>query len=224
MTHQTADLDWRDDRIPVSRQFDDPYFSLEDGLAETEHVFLQGNHIATRLHAPLSIAELGFGTGLNFLATWALHRASGSTSPLKFTTFEAFPMTADDMAAALAAFPQLSDLAAPLVKMVRSGEWQIQSGPVSLQVIVGDARETLPKWEGKADAWYLDGFSPAKNPELWGADMMAQVAAHTTAGGTLATYTAAGHVRRALAEAGFTVTRSPGFGRKRHMTSAEMPN
>jgi len=224
MTHQTADLDWRDDRIPVSRQFDDPYFSLEDGLAETEHVFLHGNRIATRLHAPLSIAELGFGTGLNFLATWALHRASGSTSPLQFNTFEAFPMKADDMAAALAAFPRLSDLAAPLVKMVRSGEWKMQSGPVSLQVIVGDARETLPKWEGKADAWYLDGFSPAKNPELWGADLMAQVAAHTTAGGTLATYTAAGHVRRALAEAGFTVTRSPGFGRKRHMTSAEMPN
>lgn len=223
MTHQTADLEWRDARIPVSRQFDDPYFSLDDGLAETDHVFLQGNDIPARLSAPLSIAELGFGTGLNFLATWSAHIASGSSAPLTFTSFEAFPMSAQDMAAALAAFPQLTDLAQPLVQMVEAGHWQMQHGPISLSVIIGDARMTLPAWQGKADAWYLDGFSPAKNPELWQADLMAEVAAHTTAGGTLATYTAAGHVRRALAAAGFEVTRTPGFGRKRHMTRARMP-
>ncbi|MEL7093309.1 MAG: tRNA (5-methylaminomethyl-2-thiouridine)(34)-methyltransferase MnmD, partial [Pseudomonadota bacterium] len=89
-----------------------------------------------------------------------------------------------------------------------------------VEVISGDARATLPLWHGAADAWFLDGFSPAKNPELWGADLMAQVARHTAPGGTAATYTAAGHVRRGLEAAGFTVTRAPGFGRKRHMTKA----
>jgi tRNA U34 5-methylaminomethyl-2-thiouridine-forming methyltransferase MnmC len=87
-----------------------------------------------------------------------------------------------------------------------------------LDVIIGDARETLANWDGQADAWFLDGFSPGKNPELWGADLMAQVGAHTTKGGTVATYTAAGFVRRALGDAGFEIERVAGFGRKRHMT------
>ena len=85
---------------------------------------------------------------------------------------------------------------------------------------MGDARETLPRWAGKADAWYLDGFSPAKNPEWWGPDLMRQVALHTEKGGSIATYTAAGFVRRGLQEAGFSVTRVAGYGRKRHMTKA----
>ncbi len=93
-----------------------------------------------------------------------------------------------------------------------------------LHVILGDARETLAEWEDQADAWYLDGFSPAKNPELWQADLMMQVARHTKPGGTAATYTAAGFVRRGLAEAGFDVTRVPGYGRKRHMSVARKPD
>ena len=90
-------------------------------------------------------------------------------------------------------------------------------------VILGDANTTLPAWQGRADAWFLDGFSPAKNPELWSADLMAQVAAHTAPGGSFATYTAAGHVRRALSEAGFAVERRPGHARKRHMTTGTRP-
>ena len=91
------------------------------------------------------------------------------------------------------------------------------------EIHIGDARQTLPEWAGRADAWFLDGFAPARNPDLWGEALLHQVAAHTMAGGTLATYTAAGHVRRALADAGFEVTRVPGYGRKKHMTIARMP-
>lgn len=94
---------------------------------------------------------------------------------------------------------------------------------MTLEIVRGDARETLPGHDGLADAWFLDGFAPAKNPELWGDALMAEVAAHTAPGGTLASYTAAGHVRRALAAAGLEVTRAPGFGRKRHMTVARRP-
>ncbi|MEO0746057.1 MAG: tRNA (5-methylaminomethyl-2-thiouridine)(34)-methyltransferase MnmD, partial [Pseudomonadota bacterium] len=93
-------------------------------------------------------------------------------------------------------------------------------GDVELTLITGDARQALPAWDGRADAWFLDGFSPAKNPELWGEALMAEVGRHTAPGGTAATYTAAGHVRRGLEAAGFTVDRVPGFGRKRHMTRA----
>lgn len=215
---QSATLDWRDGVIPVSTRFDDPYFSLAGGLEETRHVFLQGNDLPARLRPGFRVAELGFGTGLN---TLALALAAGET-PIHFTSFEAFPMTATDIARALDAFPDARALADPFLAAWRAGERRFDVGPVSVHVIEGDARDTLPAWDGRADAWFLDGFSPAKNPELWSPDLMAEVAAHTAPGGTAATYTAAGFVRRGLEDAGFTVTRTPGFGRKRHMTVARM--
>jgi tRNA U34 5-methylaminomethyl-2-thiouridine-forming methyltransferase MnmC len=95
-------------------------------------------------------------------------------------------------------------------------------GAMSVEVVEGDARDCLPLWQGKADAWYLDGFSPAKNPELWSPDLMEEVARHTAPGGTFATYTAAGFVRRGLRDAGFAVERLPGHGSKRHMTAGRL--
>ncbi len=217
------ELDWRDNAIPVSRRFDDPYFSLAGGLAETRHVFLGGNDLPARFRDGLQIAELGFGTGLNLLATVLAHRGPGE---LHFTSFEAFPLPPVAIARALEAFPETAPLAPAYL-----AQWSGQDGPLrrlqfpglTATILIGDARETLPAWTGRADAWFLDGFSPAKNPELWSPELMAEVARHTAPGGTFATYTAAGHVRRALSEAGFTVTRQPGFGRKRHMTTGLLP-
>lgn len=208
-------LDWRDDLIPVSRQFDDPYFSLAGGLEETRHVFLAGNGLPGRFRDGFQIAELGFGTGLNLVAVLLAHRGPGRVS---YTSFEAYPMPAADMARALAAFDGLAEIAEQLLAQWALGARVLQFPNVTARIIVGDARETLPRWEGQADAWFLDGFSPAKNPELWSPELMAEVARHTVKGGTFATYTAAGHVRRSLAEAGFQVSRAPGFGRKRHMS------
>lgn len=222
MQDQTAELEWRDGQVPVSTRFDDPYFSLEDGLAETRHVFLDGNDLPARFREGFHVAELGFGTGLNLLATWAAWRASGTQGALRYTSFEAFPMALYDMETALAAFPELGELPAALLSAMRAGGTEHDLGDVHLTLIVGDARRTLPTWGGQADAWFLDGFSPAKNPELWNADLMAEVAAHTAPGGTAATYTAAGFVRRGLEAAGFAVTRIPGYGRKRHMTQARL--
>ncbi len=209
-------LDWRDGIVPVSRRFDDPYFSLADGLAETRHVFLAGNGLPARLGPGFSIAELGFGTGLNMLAT--LIAAEGRAGPVRYTSFEAFPLTAAQIGRALEAFPEAAAVAGPFLAAWAAGGRRFDIGPLRVEVIVGDARETLPAWKGAADAWFLDGFAPAKNPELWSDEMMAQVAGHTLPGGTFATYTAAGHVRRALAAAGFAVERRAGYGRKRHMT------
>ncbi|WP_299613609.1 tRNA (5-methylaminomethyl-2-thiouridine)(34)-methyltransferase MnmD [uncultured Tateyamaria sp.] len=217
MQDQRADLEWRDGRVPVSVRFDDPYFSLDNGLAETRHVFLDGNDLPARFVDGFHIAELGFGTGLNFLTAWAAWRAAGVQGRLRFTSFEAFPVELEAMEKALAAFPKVAELAGALVA---AGGGSAEFEDATLTVIEGDARATLPAWDGAADAWFLDGFSPAKNPELWGAELMAEVGRHTVPAGTVATYTAAGFVRRGLEEAGFTVTRVPGFGRKRHMTRA----
>jgi tRNA U34 5-methylaminomethyl-2-thiouridine-forming methyltransferase MnmC len=222
MNDQTTPLTWRDThggRVPISTRFDDPYYSLDNGLAETHHVFIDGNDLPARANTPLHIAELGFGTGLNFLACLSLRRSA----PLRFTSFEQFPLETEQIATALRAFPAIDPT--PLLQAYAAA----LHGPspvtpqATLHIITGDARNTLPTWHDKADAWFLDGFSPAKNPELWSDTLMQEVAHHTNPGGTLATYTAAGHVRRALATAGFDVMRTAGFGRKRHMTRATLP-
>lgn len=129
-------------------------------------------------------------------------------------------MALSDMAKALQAFPELANWRDRFLA-VWDGE-SCDLGTLQVKVIAGNARETLPVWNGQADAWFLDGFSPAKNPELWEPELMADVARHTARGGTAATYTAAGFVRRGLETAGFSVTRAPGFGRKRHMTQAKL--
>ena len=210
-----AALDWRDGTTPVSTRFDDPYFSLAGGLEETRHVFLTGNDLPARLTPGFHVAELGFGTGLNLLA---LHLCAPGM-PLRYTTFEGFPMTAEEMARAHQAFPQAAAVAAPLVEAWEEGARRFAFHAIEVTVVEGDVRQTLPAWEGAAEAWFLDGFSPAKNPEMWSDEILAEVGRHTTRGGTFATYTAAGHVRRALTAAGFTVERRPGFGTKRHMSA-----
>lgn len=217
-----ATLEWRGE-IPVSTRFDDPYFSLEDGLSETRHVFLAGNGLPGRFRDGFHVAELGFGTGLNLLTTLKAWRDTGQSGRLRFTTFEAFPLEAPEMLRAQAAFPELEALSQELAPFWQQGAQSFDLPDLHFEMIVGDARETLPGWQGAADAWFLDGFSPARNPELWGEALLAEVAGHMAPGGTAATYTAAGHVRRALQAAGLAVARVPGYGRKRHMTIAERP-
>lgn len=204
-------IEWRNG-VPVSTLFDDPFYSLDNGLAETRYVFLDGNDLPGRFRDGFHVAELGFGTGLNFLTTLMAFREARCCGRLQFTSFEAFPMDEADMRAALQPYPDLpvEALFAPV------------GSDYSLTVIHGDVRDSLPSWNGRADAWFLDGFAPAKNPEMWGADLLTEVARHTAADGTFATYTAVGDVRRALAAAGFEVGRIPGFGRKRHMTRGRL--
>jgi len=217
LPHQPT-LTWKDEGIPVSTRFDDPYFSLNDGLAETRHVFLAGNDLPRRLTDGFHIAELGFGTGLNLLATLIAWHATGRPGTLYYTSFEAYPLPAQDIARALQHFPEASAVAQPFLAQWATGATDIRLEGLTARIILGDARDTLPLWPHKADAWFLDGFSPAKNPELWSEPLMEQVARHTAPMGTLATYTAAGHVRRALQAAGFQIDRRAGHGRKRHMT------
>ncbi len=216
---QPHPLEWRKGDVPVSLQFDDPFFSLDNGLAETAHVFLRGNDLPEQFCDGFHIAELGFGTGLNFLASLAAFRAAEIKGVLHFTSFEAFPLQSADLIRAWGAHhAALPADACTALTQAPDLPQQIIGPDYVLQLILGDARVTVPQWDGVADAWFLDGFSPAKNPELWEDHLMKAVADHTKKGGSCATYTAAGAVRRALETAGFTVTRVQGFGRKRHMT------
>ena len=213
-------LMWKNNAVPVSSRFDDPYYSLENGVAETQHVFLAGNDLPARFADGFHIAELGFGTGLNLLVTLQAWRATKARGVLHYTSFEQYPLRRDDILAAHRAFPALSPIAKDLTPFL--GEQEFCLPDLQFRMILGDARATLPGQSWQADAWFLDGFSPAKNPELWEGDLMQAVGQHTKQGGTCATYTAAGHVRRALGDAGFDITRLPGFGRKRHMTRGVM--
>jgi len=217
MDPKTARLIWQADGTPRSPQFDDPYFSAAGGLAEAQHVFLAGNALPARFTTGFHIAELGFGTGLNLLAAWQAWQQSNQTGPLRFTSFEAYPLSHPDIEKALDHWPSLAPLARPLLAAWPCTALRLPS--LHFDLVLGDARSTLPAWQGQAHAWFLDGFSPGKNPELWEAALMHAVATHTAPSGTFATYTAAGHVRRALASAGFTVARTRGFARKRHMSS-----
>lgn len=211
-------IEWRDS-VPISARFGDPFYSLKDGLAETRYVYLDGNDLPARFRDGFHVAELGFGTGLGFLTALAAFRDAGTPGKLRFTSFEAYPMNRDDMARALAPFPEL-----PTDILLENGIAPHITGPdFDLHIVLGDARETVPNMPVRADAWFLDGFAPAQNPELWEDTLLHAVAAHTAPGGTFATYTAVGRIRRTLAEAGFTVDRISGFGAKPHMTRGKMP-
>lgn len=218
-----ADLRW-EDGVPVSAEFDDPYYSRADGLAETRHVFLEGNDLPARWMGAeaFAIAELGFGTGLNFCATWQAWEASGAAGRLEFTSFELHPLDGEAIDAALRVWPELDRYRERLTAVWTPDGQIFDFGAVRLTVITGDAREALPRWGGKADAWFLDGFAPSRNPAMWEEDLLGAVAAACNPGGSFATYTVAGFVRRGLQAAGFEIERRPGFGRKREMLAGRI--
>ncbi|MEM7464766.1 MAG: tRNA (5-methylaminomethyl-2-thiouridine)(34)-methyltransferase MnmD [Pseudomonadota bacterium] len=223
------DVIWLEDQIPFSQRFEDTYFSKTDGRAETSHVFLGGNNLPQRWHnqQDFMIVELGFGTGLNFLETlrqW--NRIGNSPARLDFVSFELYPLDADSMRKAHAKWPELDEISTELTsRWIQDADMQqIEfDNNVTLSVFASDANARLPRFELSADAFFLDGFSPAKNPELWSAELLQSVFDHTKPGGTFATYTAAGWVRRNLESAGFETEKIKGFANKRHMLIGRRP-
>lgn len=209
----------------------DIFYSQDDGLAETRHVFFGGNRLpeAWSGRTEFVVSELGFGTGLNLLALAALAdeaSARGEAVPrLVYQSVEWEPRPASDLGVLAARWPELARPAQALAAVYRPvrgwNRWSWPWGEVVL--FVGDAR-TLPDENPgfrPADAWFLDGFAPDRNPELWDPALLAWVYGKTVPGGTAATYSAAGTVKRGLREGGFTVVRTGGWGRKRHMVRAE---
>ncbi|WP_309603993.1 tRNA (5-methylaminomethyl-2-thiouridine)(34)-methyltransferase MnmD [Phenylobacterium sp.] len=224
-------LVWTADGQPRSRLYDDVYFSAEDGLAEARAVFLAGCGLpdAWQGRRRFVVGELGFGTGLNGLALIDLwSRTRPPDGRLHIFSVEAHPLVVAEARRALARWPELAPLAERLLAAWpgrASGVHRLEFADlgVILDVAAGEAATALDAWSGRADAWFLDGFSPARNPAMWRDEVLALVAARSAPGAVAATFTVAGAVRRGLAEAGFAVARAPGFGRKRQRLTAWLP-
>lgn len=225
-----AQLDWDDQGQPLSRQFGDVYFSRDDGLGETRHVFLACNDLPRRFAelpagGRLVIGETGFGTGMNFLCAWQLFdQLAPADARLHFVSVEKYPLAPADLHRALALWPELAPWSSQLLEQyvaIHPGFQRLllAGGRVVLTLLVGDVLEQLPQLDARVDAWFLDGFAPAKNPQMWNDALFAQLARLSAPGASLATFTSAGFVRRGLIAAGFAMQRVPGYGRKREMLS-----
>ena len=237
-TIQHAKIHFNQENTPVSDKFDDVYFSNQDGLAETHYVFLEGNqlweHWVNYQEAHFVIAETGFGTGLNFFAVTTLFREfrqKHPDSPLKrlyFISFEKYPLLLDALQQAHLAYPQFSHLAQHLQQHWLNpiqGCYRFHFDETTLDLWFGDVAENLPQlgdyMNGKIDAWFLDGFAPSKNPDMWNEQLYQQMFRFTKLQGTFATFTAASAVRKGLENAGFNMTKRKGFGKKRECLSGQ---
>ena len=237
-TIQHAKIHFNQENTPVSDKFDDVYFSNQDGLAETHYVFLEGNQLWERWvnyqEAYFVIAETGFGTGLNFFAVTSLFREFRQKypdSPLKhlyFISFEKYPLPLDTLQQAHLAYPQFYNLAQQLQQHWLNpiqGCYRFHFNETTLDLWFGDVAENLPQlgdyMNDKIDAWFLDGFAPSKNPDMWNEQLYQQMFRFTKPQGTFATFTAASAVRKGLENVGFDMTKRKGFGKKRECLSGQ---
>jgi tRNA 5-methylaminomethyl-2-thiouridine biosynthesis bifunctional protein len=240
-----AQLHWDDEGQPLSSVFGDVYFSRANGLEETRHVFLQHNQLTERWQAlndgdHFTIAETGFGSGLNFLAAWQLWQAIAPvTAQLHFVSVEKFPLTQQDLKRALALWPELSEFTEQLIAaypvIVGHGFHRLNfmQGRIKLTLIIDDAsagfaqllatnHPAFARNCAKVDAWFLDGFAPAKNPQMWSDELFNNIRQLSQRGTTAATFSAAAIVKQGLKNAGFHIQKVAGFGRKREMVKAVM--
>lgn len=209
-----------------SERFQDVYFSREDGLAESRHVFLDGNDLpAAWKDKPLfRIGETGFGTGLNFLAAWKMFAQTASPGQaLSFHSVEKHPLLRSEIEAALLPWKEdLGDFLQSFLALYPENPKEnlieiLPSPNVRLRILIGDASEEIPHFDSPMDSWFLDGFTPSKNPDMWSEPVFSALAERSRPGTTLGTFTVAGFVRRGLEQAGFSVEKTRGYGKKKDM-------
>ena len=224
----SACIDWRSDGHPVSSKYDDIYYSASSGIEETRHTFIQHNRLPERFRALppgdlFTIGETGFGTGLNFLCTWKLFEEQAAPGTrLRYISTEKYPLNQQDLTRALRLWPELEHYSQQLLNTYRTAtpgqqHFLFDNGRVCLTLLIGDVLDTLPDLEGTVDAWFLDGFNPSKNPDMWQPKLFRNMASKSHSGTSYATFTAARMVRDDLTETGFSVEKVPGFGKKRDM-------
>lgn len=222
---------WNDRQTPVSPLFDDIYFAVEDGLRETRYVFLENNQLpqAWSERPIFHIAELGFGTGLNFLAAAELFlKTAKANQKLFFSSFEKFPLTRAEIEISLGRWPELDPLAKEFLSQYEPlplgcHRFELFDRRVYLDLWIGDARDSLKEFEGPVDAWFFDGFAPHKNAEFWSEEIFAEVRRASSSGCRFATYASTGFVQRALKKFGFKIEKCRGFGKKREMLRGYLP-
>lgn len=241
MSISSAKIAFNEQGTPVASEFDDVYFSNANGLEETRYVFIDNNQLTERWSQHESecfvVAETGFGTGLNFLACvlafvhFRQNQPDARLRRLHFISTEKYPLSIDDLKRALAHWPTLEDFARQLTQqypehIAGCHRMVFEQGCVRLDLWFGDIHQSLPSVmntpQGYVDAWFLDGFAPSKNPDMWSTDLFTQMARLSRHNATFATFTAAGFVKRGLQAAGFEVQKRPGFGRKRDMLAGKL--
>ncbi|GHE85809.1 bifunctional tRNA (5-methylaminomethyl-2-thiouridine)(34)-methyltransferase MnmD/FAD-dependent 5-carboxymethylaminomethyl-2-thiouridine(34) oxidoreductase MnmC [Thalassotalea profundi] len=225
-------ISFRADGSPYSEEFSDIYFDTESGYQQSSEVFIQGNNIQQKLLNSIgtfTIGETGFGTGLNFLLTLKLFISLYKQLPqtnLHFISAEITPLTREQIQRSLASFPTLSKEAALLLEHYPetfSPQCTIEllGGRVKLTLLFQDATSGFSQLHttrnGLVDAWYLDGFSPAKNPQMWQVALFEQIARLSKPQASISTFTVAGHVRRKLIDAGFRLARKTYIGQKKEI-------
>lgn len=236
-------LYWNEQGQPVSEKYDDVYFNSENGMAESRYVFIDSNNIPAvwETHKGThTIVETGFGSGLNFLLTWYLWRqhckenSEQTPKHLHFISVEKYPLNKQDLEKILALWPDLAPELRPDLKSICDKllahyplqidgfhSLQFKDENLTLTLIFNDVNIALPQLNGPVDAWYLDGFTPAKNPDMWSTELFRNMSRLSRKNTTVATFAAATTVRRGLQGAGFKVKRKSGFGKKREMLTAQ---
>lgn len=227
------------DGVPVSVLFDDVYFSKQGGWEESQYVFLEGNEVQSKWakneKSTFRVGELGFGSGLNLFVTLEAWKLCGNPMPVEFVSLEGYPLTKDILLSLNTSYPEKTLWFEGLIRSYESAiqvwrknpsenlwtyHWNHEENQHSftLHVFFGDIKECLPKFPD-IDSWYLDGFSPGKNPDMWSLDVLKKLREKSNFGTSFATFSSAGFLRRNLAELGFVVEKKKGFGRKREMIS-----
>jgi tRNA U34 5-methylaminomethyl-2-thiouridine-forming methyltransferase MnmC len=228
LAREDQPLDWHEGDMPYSQKFGDHFYCRTDGRLECGHTFLAGNGLPDRWRdcgspsGDFKIGELGFGTGLNFCETWRQWKLTRlPAGKLHFISFELYPMKSEEIDRALARWPEIDAERTALTAVwpdKPAGRVEIEADrQTRLTVVCGPALESVMAIELGFDAWFLDGFAPSRNPDMWSPDLMQAIHEKTVPGGTFGTYAAAGFVRRNLSAAGFAVERRPGFAGKREM-------
>ncbi len=225
---QYSNIKWINNQ-PYSINFNDIYSNSEDGLEETEYVFIQHNQLKQRFavleNSTFTIIETGFGTGLNFLAVAAHWLALAPPSViLHYISIEKFPLKLEDLRRAHATWPQFAKISEELLQhyvnlKAGNNQFSMAGSRMDISLQADDILAALPQISQKVDAWLLDGFAPAKNAEMWSEEVFAHMARLSKSSTTFATFTSAGAVRRGLQTAGFEVKKHAGFGKKREMLS-----
>ncbi|MDH1406975.1 FAD-dependent 5-carboxymethylaminomethyl-2-thiouridine(34) oxidoreductase MnmC [Acinetobacter johnsonii] len=234
---QTADLEWQQIdgiNVPVSKQFGDVYFSKDNGLLETRHVFLNGNDLPERLSnlqpfEYFSVGETGFGTGLNILALWQLWQQvrPNNHSHLHAISVEKFPLSKTDLIRALNVWPELKPIANQLIAqyphpIAGCHRLSFPEERFSLDLWLGDANDVFPSMAktSSVNAWFLDGFAPACNPDIWEEQILNHIVRLSGIGTTFSSFSVAGVLKRGLTQHGISISRPRGYKHKREMLKA----
>ena len=231
MLLSTAEVEWTDG-APLNKLFGDVYFQTEGGLAESNYVFLEANQLREKLLATqqgnetLVVAETGFGSGLNFIACYALWCSLPEPKKrLEFVSIEGFPFTTSDLKRSAKYFPELAsqygNLIAQYPEPIQGAHLlEFEHGQVRLRLIFDRLDNALDEYDIPADVWFLDGFAPKTNETMWSDKLFEYLGAHALPNTSLSTFTSASSIRKNLTSAGFKVNKKSGYGPKREMITA----